>query len=271
MLSIAISQHPLAHALSPLARSAISIRLALQNFKKEALQLVDCLLTVQHAALFRTSRTSDIRLSCLGLSSRLPSTLLVPFLPIHAHFPFVATLLSLHKPLNKMQLHQLRCQQLHVVPGPVCLKGSFKWSRNIAMLASALCNISLQSSFLQRMTCKHVFFQCPHQHGREAFQAAFSVIRPSKPVWCRECKKSYGGRLWNCPCGTPWHSCPQHFTSVPVGVLRPKKRKSRVIPMHSREHSDEKRLKLEPPMLGENRLHFNPSSAIAKKFPNLTR
>eukprot|EP00973_Karenia_brevis_P043626 6044510-Karenia_brevis.AAC.1 len=111
-------------------------------------------------------------------------------------------------------------------------------------------------------------FYCPQGHHRYASQPLFSVVRPSKAVWCPSCRFSWGGTKWTCTCGISWHSCIIHYNSLPV--LPIVKRKPRSTPNAATiEESAAKKAKLEPAKPATGRLAFKLTGKLASKFAHL--
>ena len=56
-----------------------------------------------------------------------------------------------------------------------------------------------------------VLLQCPTcPHWADGTWAAFALDNLDGRTWCKKCHRSRFVRLWKCPCGLPWATCPNH-------------------------------------------------------------
>ena len=56
---------------------------------------------------------------------------------------------------------------------------------------------------------------CPTCAGTaDGTREAFCLTKLDQRTWCKHCSKSRFVRLWRCPCGRLWHTCPVHVAEL---------------------------------------------------------
>eukprot|EP00973_Karenia_brevis_P003696 511198-Karenia_brevis.AAC.1 len=84
-------------------------------------------------------------------------------------------------------------------------RGNFKWNAHVKALSQAMqvnhgVDVTTWPSNHNNFNHDHdTYFTCPAGHQRLATLPLFSVLRPSKAVWCPSCHHSWGGTRWMCP------------------------------------------------------------------------
>ena len=271
-LSLAMCDSPLPKN-KPGDRSNI-IKQQLTSFMRQGIKLVQMLLTPEQAVLFRASKHAGNRLQQLGFTNRMPHTSVLIHLNVHACKLITLTLLSAHHPISIKQSKLHTCNKLHRNVGVFLQRGTFKWRKTMHdlhahMLDCYHVDLSVFATAHSLASSPGLAFTCPNGHSRLAVQPTFSPAKPSKAVWCSTCHRSHGGKKWICACGVPWSSCSLHFTAVPVGLVKQRrKRAAAQVTPASEEESNRKLTRLEADHWPQQ-LVFKPGPLLQAKLAKL--
>eukprot|EP00973_Karenia_brevis_P047740 6626166-Karenia_brevis.AAC.1 len=226
LFSLAFSPDPRATAMARTAVATRCIAHLTNSFKKDVQALLPLIFCADVCKLFTASRASTNRLQAYGIMNRWTHTRIM--FALHPDMvPLInGALASMSTVLTKKQELQLKEEQLYVKCQRLSGKGTFKWRPALLKMKTAFS--ALHREVIARpvtpydnLSCSEcASFCCPHGHGRQATQPLFSVLKPSKAVWCSICSRSYGGQKWTCPCSKIWSNCPVHFNKLPVLVAK---------------------------------------------------
>ena len=203
------------------------LRRQLHQFRHTIRQLAsNTMSTTQQALFVGATQQRHQRLVGLGINNYLVTLPWLPCLTTGAQEQLAVEVLLSQQKIARVKARAI-VQEHHNIPVKnIQLRGRAAWSANIKPYRLTIYphtnrphkppqnHTDMHTGPAEQATppqAKIIFFRCPKcPHQVTGTKPAFHHHNLDTRIWCNQCQRQRFVRLWQCSCGIPWHTCPNH-------------------------------------------------------------
>ena len=195
-----------------------SLRACLKHFIHACKMVATLCMNISDSMFFRPSKSSNLRLKCVGITNFVPCINSVALYPSDVASQMLFCLVQLKGHLTKYKLAQLRAGTFTLEPSKLVLRGCPAWRKiskvNVALPSGA--DLLVPPAGHEVATCQPVRMSlcCPECLSSKEV-ACISLFRHGrwKQLHCLRCSAFFSSRRWTCTCGSVWCGCALHAAS----------------------------------------------------------